>query len=440
MRSPQFLLMFLLIAGGCKSSGGGRAVKVDNPVMGEAPPRRAVAGTNTQSPTDGPETADVERSGEPRFDDTRFVKNPLDDRDSNVNTAPTTNTASRNTNEISLTDFNDRNQRNPVFNPDDLTDNQVVATVNGMPLFASEVLQRYNKNLVQAQQKLPPKQFRKLRDELLKRDLRQHIERKIVTEALKASLKPKQMERLDEYVDTQFEKEIVRLKKELKVDSLVELDDALTAQGTSLATLKQGFASQRMASEFLGAKVQDKREITRPDMLKYYQSHLDDYAVASRVRWRQIVVDHAKHGGKRGTIDVLDQLIAELKKGADFADVARRYSDGPTASEGGAWDWTEKGHLANTDIEKALFELPLGKISLVFEDKDSYQIVQVTERQQSGRVAFADVQDDIKKTLKMRNRNVALKKALDDLYAAATVETIFDDDPQADVIPQSATE
>ena len=431
MRSPQILLMLLLFASGCKSSG--RTVKVDNPVMSEAPPRRVAAGTdNPQPPLNRRQAAN-----DPRFDDTRFVKNPLDNT---VNTASTTNTTRRNTNDINLTDFAERKQLNPVFNPDDLTDNQVVATVNGAPLFASEVLQRYNKNLARAQQKLPPKQFRKLRDELLKRDLRQHIERKIVTEALRASLKPQQMERLEDYVDTQFEKEIARLKKELKVNSLVELDDALATQSTSLAALKQGFASQRMASEFLAAKVQDKREITRPEMLKYYQSHLDDYAVTSRVRWRQIVVSHAKHGGKRGAIDVLDKLIAELKQGADFTDVARRYSDGPTASEGGQWDWTEKGSLANTDVEKALFELPIGKFSLVFEDNGAYQIVQVTKRQQAGRVAFADVQDDIKKTLKMRNRNIALKKALDDLYAAATVETIFDDDPDANVIPKSATE
>ncbi|MBT4866853.1 MAG: hypothetical protein HON53_17250, partial [Planctomycetaceae bacterium] len=120
------------------------------------------------------------------------------------------------------------------------------------------------------------------------------------------------------------------------------------------------------------------------------------------------------------------KLIDELKAKADFAEVARKYSDGVTADSGGRWDWTQKGSLADKRTEKALFELPEGSISQVFVGKKDYQLVRIVSRRQTRQIPFAKVQDEIKGKLKKEQRTEATKNVLTELYANAVIDTIFD--------------
>ena len=68
-------------------------------------------------------------------------------------------------------------------------------------------------------------------------------------------------------------------------------------------------------------------------------------------------MSHKQHGGRNASLKVFNQAIEALKGEQDFADVAKEFSDGPHAAEGGIWDWTVEGSLANAKINRALAEL-----------------------------------------------------------------------------------
>ena len=106
--------------------------------------------------------------------------------------------------------------------------------------------------------------------------------------------------------------------------------------------------------------------------------------------------------------------------------MARKYSDGVTADSGGRWDWTQKGSLADKRTEKALFELPEGSISQVFVSEKDYRLVRIVSRRQTRQIPFAKVQDEIKGKLKKEQRAAATKNVLEELYANAVIDTIFD--------------
>jgi parvulin-like peptidyl-prolyl isomerase len=220
-----------------------------------------------------------------------------------------------------------------------------------------------------------------------------------------------------------------RLKKELKVTSKHELDAELQKQGTSLASLRDAFVSQRMAREYLGAKAESKRKIGRQELLAHYQAHAADYAQPARVRWQQIMISFSKHGGKPQAFEVLNQAVEDLRGGADFGAVARKYSNGPTAHTNGQWDWMQAGSFADEQVEQELFRLPVGEISQVLEDGLSFQLVKVNERRDAGRTPFEEVQADIQKSLEQDDRQKAINNALDELVASSVVTTIFDQSP-----------
>lgn len=389
MRVQPFVLLSLLAFAGCDSLN---KPKSDNPVMGPPPPRYSF--NNEESPADGSlQTADA--SGE---------FSALED--SQVETA-------------SLSQ--------PAGNA--LSGSQTVAIVNGSPILASEVLERYGPQLAEAKKKLPPEQFEEARLMLIKRDLDGHIERKLLAEGLMSMLKKEQIEMLNNFIDQAFAKEEAEMMKQAGVSTRMELDQELRKQHTSLANLKTNFANQRMAMEFLGTKTKSDIRVGRPELLEYYTDHREDYYVPARVKWQQILVEFDKHGGREGAKQHLEAIVEKLRptRGENFAEVAQEMSDGPNAQNGGRWEWTKQGSLADERIDEALFQLPLRRPSQVFESDDAYRIVMVDQRDEGRYKPFDELQDEIKATIEKEHRKVAAQKHIDDMMAKAEITTIFDE-------------
>ncbi|MBW3542291.1 MAG: peptidyl-prolyl cis-trans isomerase [Planctomycetes bacterium] len=310
----------------------------------------------------------------------------------------------------------------------ELFGSQTVALVNGTPILASDVLERYGPQLAAAGEKLSPEQLREARLALIRRDLNSHIERTLLAQALRATIPPDRVEQLGEFIDKVFAEEIERLKKEAGVNTTLELERELAKQHTSLAALKSGFATQRMAMEYLASKSKVEIRIGRQELLDYYDAHKDEkYFQPGRVKWQQILISYNKHGGKEGCYPVLKQAIEELRRGDDFTAVAGRHSDGPRAADGGRWDWTQRGSLADKEVEQALFELPVGQVSTYLEGESAFQIVKVSDRTPDRYTPFEEVQDEIRTKLEEEARQQAAKKVIDELEQTAVVVTIFDE-------------
>ncbi|MCH7686989.1 MAG: peptidylprolyl isomerase [Planctomycetes bacterium] len=274
--------------------------------------------------------------------------------------------------------------------------------------------------------------FRKQSLEGMKNNLEPLIERKLLVDALRDMVPAENLQKIDEDNERYFEGEIERLKKELQVETLEDLEVELQKQGTTLDRLRDNFASQRMAYGYLDSQAKSTPVIGRRELFDYYQAHREDYAVPEQVRWQQIVVNFQRHKGRSGSRKILIKAVDELKNGASFSDVARRSSDGPRAKAGGQWDWTRTGSLSNKNIEKQLFELPVGKISQIIEGRSGYHLLKVNERNSADYLPFTDVQKSIRRKLELQAKEEAMKNTIAKLRETAVIETIFDNENTAD--------
>jgi peptidyl-prolyl cis-trans isomerase C/foldase protein PrsA len=306
-------------------------------------------------------------------------------------------------------------------------DSQVVATVDGTPVFAADVLAQYEANLRKAQLEVPPAEFQQLRTALVKRDLQRHVENTVVVNALKSGLSAEQIEMLEERLDEMFDTQIEQWKRQFGLATLPEVELKLQEQGASLVALRRSFFSQTMGRQFLREKVGEPRAIGRPELLAYYRERREDYRIPARVKWRQIRIDMNKDGGRSAAADVLQQVVAGLRTNDDFASLARQHSDGPTAQDGGDRGWLTKESLSDEEIERALFSLPVGSVSQVFTGKTSYQIVVVDDRESGGYKPFGEVQTEIEAEIVAQEQQQAIQDVLDALVAKATVVTFLDD-------------
>ena len=130
------------------------------------------------------------------------------------------------------------------------------------------------------------------------------------------------------------------------------------------------------------------------------------------------VVRYAK-GATDSQFDEAKAILAELLKGADFAETAKQKSKGRTAAEGG--DVGEVSLFPFPQMESAVMALEVGGISGVVRGPDGFYIIKVEDKKGGEQMEFEKISQDIVNGLTMMKQQQAIMKHLDELRAKVPV-------------------
>jgi peptidyl-prolyl cis-trans isomerase C len=182
-----------------------------------------------------------------------------------------------------------------------------------------------------------------------------------------------------------LEKKIQNLKNNYP-DELA-FQQALLEQGLNLKEWRdavRGTELQRLVQEKITAEV---RKPTEAEIQKYYQDNREKFRQNELAQIRQILV---------ATDSDAQKLEAELKRGARFAELAKKFSISPEGPEGGMVGWVEKGL---TDIFESAFRMRTGQRSPAFKSSFGYHIFEVVGRKPARVQPLAEVKKEIQTIL-----------------------------------------
>ena len=106
--------------------------------------------------------------------------------------------------------------------------------------------------------------------------------------------------------------------------------------------------------------------MTQSDLRAYYDQHRDEYRVPEQVKVSHILIKTPLPGpdGKvdeKGVAEAqqrAEDLLEQLKSGANFEELAKKYSEDPgSAKQGGSLGWIGRGQTV-PEFEKAAFSFP----------------------------------------------------------------------------------
>lgn len=236
--------------------------------------------------------------------------------------------------------------------------------------------------------------------------------------------------------DTELVKRLDDLRKQLKLETLEDLEKEAQKQGVSFEDYKQSIRNQIITQQVIQHEVGQKIQITEKEVQDYYNQHKPELEQPEAVDLSEILVstgssnvnvdpnappppeDPAKVAAAE---DKAKQLLASIKSGTKFEDVAKKSSDGPTADQGGELGMFKRGMLAK-ELEDLTFGMKPGSVSDVIRTKQGFVILKVNEHTQAGIAPLKQVENRIQEAIYYEKLQPALRTYLTKLREDAYID------------------
>ena len=259
--------------------------------------------------------------------------------------------------------------------------------------------------------------------------------------------------------DTDLIKRLDQMRKDMKLETMEELEKAATAQGISYEDFKQNMRNSIVTQKVIGEEVGSHLSINKVEEQKFYDEHKNEMEQPESIRLSEILVaphklatdksaannpaqigatDSSAAGGDASkTQDAArqaedaaslaaaqakaDDLLKQIHAGTSFEDVAKKNSDGPSAVQGGDLGVFKRGALAK-ELEDKTFAMKSGEVTDVIRTKQGYVILKVTSHQAAGIPPIKDVEPRIQDALYMQQLQPALRTYLTKLREEAYID------------------
>jgi peptidyl-prolyl cis-trans isomerase SurA len=241
--------------------------------------------------------------------------------------------------------------------------------------------------------------------------------------------------------DTELIKRLDEMRKQMNLGSMEELEKAAEAQGASYEEFKQNLRNQIITQKVISEEVGQKLALNKDDERKFYEQHKAEMEQPEQVRLSEILIapkvpvkpaaapgekpepstDAENQAALEAAKAKAEDLLAQIQKGAKFADLAKKSSDGPSAKDGGDLSYFKRGTLSK-ELEDKVFALKSGETTDVIRTKQGYVILQVSEHTTAGIPPFKEVEPRIQDALYMQKLQPALRAYLTTLREEAYID------------------
>jgi peptidyl-prolyl cis-trans isomerase SurA len=253
--------------------------------------------------------------------------------------------------------------------------------------------------------------------------------------------------------DTDLIKRLDQMRKDMKLETMEELEKAATSQGISYEDFKQNMRNQIITQKVIGEEVGSHLSITKDEEQKFYEEHKSEMERPESIKLSEILIAPAKTAADKPAADKsaggdnsqnqdaaseaekqaaqaaalaaaeakANDLLKQIRAGASFEDIAKKYSEGPSAAQGGDLGGFKRGSLAK-ELEDKTFAMKSGEVTDVIRTKQGYVILKVADHQMAGIPPLKDAEPKIQDALYYQKLQPALRAYLTKLREEAYIK------------------
>jgi parvulin-like peptidyl-prolyl isomerase len=198
----------------------------------------------------------------------------------------------------------------------------------------------------------------------------------------------------ESYIENRINEEI-----KTKFGDRLTMIKTLQAGGLTYESYRERIRERTILQLMWNMKVPRDPVISPTKIENYYNANPDKFKLEDRVKLRMIVLTNRPNDTAYAPLNLAREIAKKVDEGTSFAEMAKIYSQGSQASEGGDWGWVEKKVLRE-DLAKVAFSLKPGTRSEPLETPSGVYLMFVEESEVSHVRGLSEVRDEIENTLK----------------------------------------
>jgi len=189
-------------------------------------------------------------------------------------------------------------------------------------------------------------------------------------------------------LDQDIDNAVENFKKTNNLDD-ERLKKGLAAEGLTLEDYRNKMKDQIRQSMLVNRAVRSKIIITDEEISAYYNDHKDQFTGIKKFRLQNILIQNEQD---------IQTVVTQLKDKASFSQLAREYSIGSNASEGGELGLFDISSFSD-DIRNAIQDLKKGQFTQVLKTGNAYQIIYVDDIIMEGSQTVEQAKEKIQNIL-----------------------------------------
>lgn len=302
---------------------------------------------------------------------------------------------------------------------------EIIARINGAIITRSELIKSREQTIQEVQQKFgtgaAADEEQKKRDKDILRDM---IDQQLLVQ---------KAQELGITGDTEVIKRLDEIRKSMNLDSMEALQKAAEAQGISYEDFKQNLKNQIVTQQVIRREVGSHVNIKPEEVKQFYDEHQKEFTRAETVQLSEILVSTQPPSADKNDPPLsdaqrvaaaqkkADEALAAIGKGESFDAVAKKYSEGPSAAQGGDLGEFKRGTMAR-ELEDRTFAMKPGDVTDVIRTKQGFVILKVTEHLPAGVPPLKTVEPNIQEALYYEKLQPALREYLTKLREDAFID------------------
>jgi peptidyl-prolyl cis-trans isomerase SurA len=256
--------------------------------------------------------------------------------------------------------------------------------------------------------------FFKIREQILDIIIEERI--------IKAKIKELEIETTTEEIDEYME--YVKEENKLTQEELVE---QLKHEGLSLEKYREKIKEDLERRQLVGREIREKLVVTEAQIAAYYEANKNKYERPGSAHIASIFLVPTSKGSE-SELDELQKkgeaIRERISKGEKFEELAREYSNGPGADDGG-----DLGNIPLTDVDKKILDvinsLKDGEVSNPINMSNRIQIIKLIKKVNTGLTPLDEVSDEIHETLYNNEMERRYKEYMNTLKKESYIKKIL---------------
>lgn len=223
--------------------------------------------------------------------------------------------------------------------------------------------------------------------------------------------------------DAEVDEDVARMRQEFPSEKA--FTDTLATLHTSLDQVRAQRRLSLEVAQLVRTAIAPTVSVTEAEVQAYYRANPDRFQEPETARASHILIltrPDATPDERDAARARAAEILEQLRRGADFADLARKRSQDPrSAPQGGRLEVFPRGRM-DPDFEAAVFELEAGGLSDVVQTSLGFHVIKLHERYAGQTATLEETRNAIKDLLTERQEQEKLAALIEQAKAKATIQ------------------